>query len=74
MLDDAKLKSTVAALIKPDIERIDANVSSVLSTIQDVSRATSELPSSVVATVEGMLKTFREEFLSSWLPSRVLIR
>ncbi|KAL0855740.1 hypothetical protein Bca101_060893 [Brassica carinata] len=59
--DDDKLKSIVAAIIKPHIDRIDAKVSSALLTLHDVSATSAAIPSSVVATVEAMLQTFKEE-------------
>lgn len=65
MIDFATLKETVASLIKPDIDRIDTKVSAALSTIEEVSKVSAHIPSSVVATVEAMLKTFREEFSPS---------
>ncbi|KAG2328210.1 hypothetical protein Bca52824_010938 [Brassica carinata] len=67
MFDEEKLKSVVAAIIKPDIDRIDAKVSSALLTLEDVSTTSAAIPSSVVATVEAMLKTFKEELISSML-------
>lgn len=61
MLNEEKLKSIVGAIIKPEIDRIDAKVSSALSTLHDVSATSAAIPSSVVATVEAMLQTFKEE-------------
>ncbi|KAL0847148.1 hypothetical protein Bca101_020394 [Brassica carinata] len=64
LFDEEKLKSIIAAIIKPDIDRIDAKVSSDLLTLEDVSTTSATIPSSVVATVEAMLKTFKEELTS----------
>lgn len=65
MCNEDKLKSIVAALIKPDIDRIDAKVSSALLTLHDVSATSAAIPSSVIATVEAMLQTFKEELAAA---------
>lgn len=65
VLDESKVASIVLDILKPQIQRIDGDVAAAISAMKEISSSALAYQYSVAGVVEAMLKTFKEEILSS---------
>lgn len=65
LVDEEQLRSLVLNILKPELQRIDATVASAISTINEVSNTAVAYEASVIALVEAMFKTLKEEVLAA---------
>ncbi|KAF8050208.1 hypothetical protein N665_2025s0002 [Sinapis alba] len=65
VFDESKISFIVFAILKPEVERIGDNIASALSAEKVVSSSALMYQSFVLGVMESMLKSFKEEMLSS---------
>lgn len=62
--DKAKMKSLINSVLRPEIDRIDGTIAAAVASVKEVSSSGLAYQSSVVATVDAMLRNFKTEILS----------
>ncbi|WZZ90242.1 hypothetical protein YC2023_118821 [Brassica napus] len=65
MNDETRITSIVNAILQPDLNRIDGDISAVVASVKEVSGCSVAYEAKVIATVEGMLKSFKTEIMAS---------
>ncbi|CAN6871113.1 unnamed protein product [Brassica oleracea] len=65
MNDKTRITSIVNAILQPDLNRIDGDISAVVASVKEVSGCSVAYKAKVIATVEGMLKSFKTEIMAS---------
>ncbi|CAN6862908.1 unnamed protein product [Brassica oleracea] len=65
MNDETRITSIVNAILQPDLNRIDDDISAVVASVKEVSGCSVAYEAKVIATVEGMLKSFKTEIMAS---------
>lgn len=63
--DVEKIASVVLALLKPELKRIDGNVSAGLSSMKELASSSLQYKDHVLATVSGMIKAMKSEIIGS---------
>ncbi|KAF2538389.1 hypothetical protein F2Q68_00021220 [Brassica cretica] len=58
------MKSLINSVLRPEIDRIDGTIAAAVASIKEVSSSGLAYQSSVVATVDAMLRNFKTEILS----------
>lgn len=64
--DEEKITSVVLKLLKPELKRIDGNVSAGLATIKELASSSLHYKDDVLAIVSGMIKEMKSEILGSF--------
>ncbi|KAG2275656.1 hypothetical protein Bca52824_058211 [Brassica carinata] len=62
--DKAKMKSLINSVLRPEIDRIDGTIAAAVASVKEVSTSGLAYQSSVIATVDAMLRNFKTEILS----------
>ncbi|KAH0910627.1 hypothetical protein HID58_033948 [Brassica napus] len=62
--EEAKMKSLINSVLRPEIDRIDATIAAAVASVKEISSSGFAYQSSVVATVEAMLRNFKTEILA----------
>uniref|UniRef100_A0A0D3ECV4 DUF1985 domain-containing protein n=1 Tax=Brassica oleracea var. oleracea TaxID=109376 RepID=A0A0D3ECV4_BRAOL len=65
MNDETRITSIVNAILQPDLNRIDGDISAVVASVKEVSGCSVAYEAKVIATIEGMLKSFKTEIMAS---------
>ncbi|KAL0801870.1 hypothetical protein Bca101_057046 [Brassica carinata] len=64
--DVEKIASVVLALLKPELKRIDGNVSAGLSSMKELASSSLQYKDDVLATVSGMIKEMKSEIIGTF--------
>ncbi|KAL0731185.1 hypothetical protein Bca4012_027279 [Brassica carinata] len=71
-MEESQIIAVVSSMLKPEMERMDGRITAAIASFEQMSSSALLYKASVISVVEGMLKTFKEEMLSSVRDSRVV--
>ncbi|CAN7037202.1 unnamed protein product [Brassica rapa subsp. trilocularis] len=64
MNDERRITSIVNAIMRPELNRIDGDIATVVASVKEVSGCSLAIEAKVIATVERMLDSFKTEIMS----------
>lgn len=71
-MEESQIIAAVSSMLKPEMERMDGRITAAIASVEQMSSSALSYKASVISVVEGMLKTFKEEMLSSVRDPRVV--
>lgn len=64
MNDERRITSIVNAIMRPEVNRIDGDIATVVASVKEVSGCSLAIEAKVIATVKRMLDSFKTEIMS----------